>query len=208
MTLKTKADLHLARKIWHFLGVVAVIYLYHNSSRSEGLQLAFIVTLLALAVDSLRHSLPTVNKVVCKILAPIMREREKDKMAGLTWLMVGVLIIMYIFSDDVVTLSLLFLAIGDPIASFVGLKYGRDQIVGKKTLQGSVAAFFVCFVISAFYFYFQNLMTDRLLIVSVLAGLIGAVTELVPIFRLDDNLTYPVLSSGLLWVLFEVFGGA
>ncbi|MEO0335229.1 MAG: hypothetical protein AAF202_02475 [Pseudomonadota bacterium] len=208
MHLKTKSDLHLARKFWHFFGVAVVIYLYHTLSRSEGLQLAFVITLLALAVDSVRHSVPAINKLVCQILAPVMRERERNRMAGLSWLMIGVTIIVYLFSDDVVTLSLLFLAVGDPVASYVGIKYGRDQIIGKKTLQGSVAAFFVCFLISVVYFYFQNLMTDRLLIVSVLAGLIGAIAELVPIFRLDDNLTYPVLSSSLLWVLFAVFGGA
>lgn len=208
MPLKTKSDLHLARKIWHFLGVMVVIYLYHTNTRADGLQIAFVITLLAIAVDSIRHSVSSVNKIVCQLMSPVMRERERDSMAGLTWLMIGVTTIVYLFSDDVVTLSLLFLAIGDPVASYVGLRLGKDKIIGNKTLQGSMAAFFVCFVISAVYFYFQNLMTDRLLIVSVIAGLVGAITELVPIFKLDDNLTYPVLSSSFLWVLFAVFGGA
>lgn len=208
MILKTKADLHLARKAWHFLGVLVIIALYQNSTRSESLRLAFITTFCFLAVDVLRQSIPTLNNFVFKVLGPIMREQERNKLAGTSWLLIGVTIIVFLFSDDVVTLSLLFLALGDPVASLIGVKYGKDKIVGNKTLQGTIAAFTVCFIISTIYFYYQNFMTDRILIVSVIAGLIGALSELIPILKLDDNFTYPVLSSSLLWGLFAIFGGA
>lgn len=50
-------------------------------------------------------------------------------------------------------------------------------------------------------------MIDRILIVSILSGLIGAFAELIPIFKLDDNFTFPVVSSIGLWLLFYLFGG-
>lgn len=208
MKLKTKSDLHLARKAWHFLGVLCIIWLYKSTTRAEGLQLALVVTASFLSIDILRQSVPALNAFVFRVLGPIMREQERAKIAGTSWLMLGVSFIVFVFSEDVVTLALLFLAFGDPIASFVGVQYGKDKIVGNKTLQGSVAAFLACFVISAGYFYFLNFMTERILIVSVIAGLIGALCELIPVFKLDDNFTYPILSATMLWLLFTVFGGA
>ena len=43
--------------------------------------------------------------------------------------------------------------------------------------------------------------------VALLAGLIGAFSELVPIGKLDDNFVFPVLSATLLTGLLKLFGG-
>ncbi|MEK7358691.1 MAG: hypothetical protein AAB250_19760, partial [Bdellovibrionota bacterium] len=59
---------------------------------------------------------------------------------------------------------------------------------------------------AATYFYANNLMLERFLIVAPLAGLIGAVAEVAPVGRLDDNLTFPVICGCLLWALFQVYG--
>ena len=50
-------------------------------------------------------------------------------------------------------------------------------------------------------------MMDRLFMVSILAGLAGAISEAVPVGRLDDNLLLPVLSSTLLYGIYYIFGG-
>jgi dolichol kinase len=117
------------------------------------------------------------------------------------------MILLALFDRHIVTLTLLFLAFGDPIASFCGIQFGKDKILGNKTLQGTLGSFAACTVIGALYYYFNNLMTERLLIVAPLSGLIGALAELVPIGKLDDNLTFPIIGSALLWVLFLVYGG-
>lgn len=105
------------------------------------------------------------------------------------------------------SLTLILLATADPLASYFGLRYGKDQLFGKKTLQGSLAAFFSSVIISAIFYFSRGLMVDRLLIVSLLSGLIAAVSELLPIGRLDDNLTFPILSSTCLLGVFYIFGG-
>lgn len=50
-------------------------------------------------------------------------------------------------------------------------------------------------------------MMDQLIIVCILAGIIGALAELLPVWHLDDNLTLPVVSSTLLYGLLYVYGG-
>lgn len=205
--LKTRSDLHLARKLWHLLGVLFIVTCYIKSSRSDAIQLAVTMTFLFVSLDILRHSIPNLNKIICKFLGPIMREEERHKAAGTSSLMIGTTIIVFLFSEHVVILSLLFLAIADPFASFIGVLYGKDKIVGQKSLQGTVGAFFACLFISAAYFYFSNLMTERILIVSILSAILGAISELIPIWKLDDNLTFPVLSATFLYILFLIFGG-
>lgn len=171
------------------------------------LQTLALVSAISIFIDVFRQRSESFNKVVLQIMSPVMRESERSGIAGTTYLLLGVLIIVAIFPPSIVMLSLLFLAIADPVASYYGIRYGRDKLIGRKSLQGSMAAFFVSMLIAAIYFFTQNMMTERILIVSILAGLIGAIAEITPVGDLDDNLVLPVVSSCLLWVVYFFFGG-
>lgn len=205
-TLKQRNDIHLARKIWHCVGICAMAALYNWAD----LQLTWILLLITTGVfvplDILRQKRPSLNRLTLRLFGAVMRRNETHHISGLSYLLIGSLFLMF-FPPPIVTLTLLFLAFGDPTASFFGLRFGKDRILGNKTLQGTMAAFGVCTVIAVLYYYFNNLMTERLLIVAPLSGLIGALAELLPIGKLDDNLTFPVVGSCLLWVLFQVYGG-
>lgn len=205
--LKSRADIHIARKVWHFLGVLFITIMYHNLSRPMALQTLTIISAFGIFLDVYRQRSEFVNKIVIKIMHPIMRDSEKSGIAGTTYLFIGTLTIVALFPPTIVTLSLLFLAIADPIASYFGIRYGKDRLFGRKSLQGSMAAFFACTLVSAGYFLVHQTMAERLLIVSLLAGLIGAIAEAIPIGNLDDNLVLPVVSSALLWVVYFFFGG-
>lgn len=207
-SLKTRADLHLARKLWHFLGVIFIMIIYHNLSRDAALRAASAVTFLFVSLDILRQHYESLNHYLMKAFQPIMREHERKQLAGTSYLLLGVLVIVYFFPKEIVDLSLFFLAIGDPLASYVGLRFGKDKLIGNKSLQGTMATFFACTLISVIYFYSHELMLERIFIVSILSGLIAAITELVPFAKLDDNFSFPVASASLLWVLFYLFGGA
>ena len=171
------------------------------------LQTLTVVSATVIFIDVYRLRSARFNKLVMILGKYIMRDSEKSSIAGSTFLLIGVLIIVAIFPPSVVMLSLLFLAVADPIASYFGIRYGKDRLVGRKTLQGSMAAFIACTLVAAGYFYAHNMMTERILIVSILAGLIGAAAEVCPVGDLDDNLVLPVVSSGLLWVVYHFFGG-
>lgn len=205
--LSKRSDLHLSRKIWHFLGVMLIAVFYNNLSRASAIQWISFTAFLFILVDILRQQSPRLNHIMLKVFGPLMRESERNNLAGTTYLLLGVFIIISLFPRDIVRLSLYFLAIADPIASYFGVLYGKDKIIGAKSLQGTMAAFAACALICAAYFFIENLMIDRLLIVSVIGGLIGAISELIPIGKLDDNLTIPVSSAIMLWGLFFLFGG-
>lgn len=182
-------------------------FIYQNVVHSTAIQIMALSTSLFVIVDLLRQQAPSLNHHIVRLMASIMRDSERNQLAGTTYLLLGVLIIMLIFPKPVVVLTLVLLAVADPVASYIGIKYGKDKIWRKKSLQGSLAAFVVCAWISGLYFYFTNAMVERLVIVSLLTGLVGSLAELIPIGNIDDNLTFPLICSVGVWGIYYLFAG-
>jgi diacylglycerol kinase (CTP) len=206
VNLKHRSDIHWARKIWHMGGVSVIAYLYAHLPEKTSLILLSIAWLAFVPIDFMRLKNPALNDFVLSALRPIMRRNEVDKLAGTTYLISGVTLVAFVFPPQIVLLTMIFLAFADPIASYWGIRFGKDKIFGEKSLQGSLAAFFVCSVATFYFLTSHWLLMDRLVIVSLLGGVIGALAELIPIGKLDDNFTLPVLSASALWCLFTIFG--
>ena len=202
---KNRSDLHVARKIWHMAGVFCLFVGWSLLPYWISLTLLCVCWVLFVPADFMRQKNSEMNRSVLRLFQPIMRKSEVDRLAGTTYLLTGVILIASIFDRGVVALSLLFLAFADPIASYVGIKYGKDKIFGHKSVQGFMAAFFVCALLCYIYLS-SNGVHEHLLIASLLAGLVGALAELIPLGKIDDNFTMPVLSSIGLSILFYFFG--
>lgn len=206
--LKRRSDMHLARKTWHMLGVLIMALLHQRVSRETAVILLLATMLVFVVPDVIRQYSGKLNEVFIGMFQSIIRQNEVHRLSGNSFLITGVLTIVLFFPPIIVGLTLLFLAFADPIASCVGILYGKDKIIGHKSLQGFLAAFVVCTLTTFGYLYVHNFLVDRLLVVSLLAGLIGAFSELIPIGKLDDNLTLPILSSIGLFLLFQLFGAS
>jgi len=205
--LKQKSDLHLSRKIWHCGGICGMAFAYAFMPNRMAWVTLIGLSAFIIPLDLLRLKHLGLNHTTMRVFGPVMRHHEKGALSGFSYLLIGAMFLLWFNQFHIVILTLLFLAFGDPVASFFGLRFGKDKILGSKTLQGTMAAFVVCTIISAVYYYFNNIMTERLLIVVPLSGLIGAAAELIPIGKIDDNLSFPVLGASLLWLLFTVYGG-
>lgn len=202
---KNRSDLHIARKIWHVAGVFTLFAGWVLFPFWLSMTLLILGWLIFVPVDIVRQKNPNVNKSLTRLFQPIMRSSELNRLAGTTYLLTGVILIAFIFNRGVVSISLLFLAFADPIASYIGIKYGKDKIFGHKSVQGFAAAFFVCTIVCYVYLAYSQI-SQHILIASLLAGLVGALAELIPLGKLDDNFSMPVLSSLGLSVLFYFFG--
>lgn len=181
--------------------------IYHFTSPRISLVCLILGGLLFIPIDILRLARPRLNAFAVRIMGPIIRQHEVRNYAGTTYLIVGVMVIYFTFPKPVVELCLLFLAFGDPLASLCGILWGRDKIFKGKTLQGAYGAFAACTIAAVLYFYLCEIMTERLWLVSLLSGLVGAVAELIPVRKLDDNLTFPIFSALGLSLIFYLFGG-
>lgn len=203
---KRRSDIHWARKLWHMIGVSVIALIYTFLPESYSKLIITVSCFIFIPFDLLRTQWPQFNHSVWAIFHAVMRENEKDGIAGTTYLFLGTGIIIWIFPREVVLLSMLFLAFADPIASYFGIRFGKDKIFGQKSLQGSIAALAVCALLTGAYLYYNGLFLERLVLVSLICGLIGAIAELVPIWKLDDNLSLPVLSAIAINIVFHLFG--
>lgn len=204
--LKRRSDIHWARKFWHMGGVSLIAAVYSQIPEKTSLILLTLSWLLFVPADILRLKNPALNDLLVHMFRPIMRQNEVNRIAGTSYLLTGLCLVSFIFPREIVLLTMMFLAFADPIASYFGIVYGKDKIFGEKSLQGTMAAFFVCAILTFYYLTSNWMLMDRLVIVSLLGGLIGALAELIPIFKLDDNLTLPLVSATSLYILFQIFG--
>ena len=98
------------------------------------------------------------------------------------------------------------LAVADPLAAVVGIRYGRRRIARNRTLEGSLAFCVATLVIAA-------LVLGRGADASALAiagasgtiALAAAGCELLPL-RIDDNLTIPLFVGFTTWIVAALFG--
>ncbi len=206
-TLKVRTDIHLARRLYHMIGVCIIAALYVALPRDKMLYLFCFFTAICVGADIARQKIPALHKFLLDTMGPFLRKNEISGLTGMSYMTLGITAIAIVFPPEVVILSLLMLGFGDPISSIFGIMYGKDKIVGNKTLQGTLAGFIVCTVVSGVYFAFSGTQFDRLILVSLISGLIGAVSELVPVSDLDDNFTFPIISSCLLWIFFRFISG-
>lgn len=200
--------MHLARKMWHMMGVLIIVLVHQRVSRENAIILLLAAMMVFVLPDIIRQYSAKLNDIFVGLFQVVIRENEVNKLSGNSYLLTGVLLSVLFFSPKVVGLSLLFLAFADPIASCVGILYGKDKILGQKSLQGFLAAFVVCTLATSGYLHVHGLLRDKILIVSLLSGLVGAVSELVPIGKLDDNLTLPLMSATGLTLIFKIFGAS
>jgi dolichol kinase len=195
--LHKRSDLHILRKVWHITTGSLGLFAFVRSSES---QLFWALLTLGIAVagfstDIIRNRIPKLNSIVIKLMGPLMRRSEKEGFSGLPFYALGVSLSLFFYSRDIAIVSCMFLVFSDPLSSFFGVLYGKDKILPNKSLQGAVAGFFTCYLITLFYAMNTATLGTHLLVFSIVAGVIGAASELVSAFNIDDNLTIPVLSG-------------
>ena len=204
-SLKTKKELHIARKVWHISGVALITYIYMSLPYNKLIYVGASLVIGAVLLDYSRLHFGFLNSLIQKVMSPFMRKEEKYKLTGLSFMVVGTYITALLFPREVVLLTFAFLALGDPTASFFGVLYGKNKI-GTKSLEGMLSCFIICTLVAMLYFSYNNYFGHRIFIAVPLAGLIGAACELIQIKHLDDNMTFPLLSGFSLWGLFYIFG--
>ena len=205
--MRTKGQ-ELVRNIFHMLCMSSVsIGVFILDFRESVVYLGGL-TLSFVFLDFMRRYAPFLQSISLFLFKNIIRMEEEKKLTGSSYALLGSVVVLCIFPKEVAAISILMLALGDPSSNFVGIKYGRDKLIGDKSLQGTIACFVVCSLISFLFLIFFNgqLLFERALIISLLGGAIGAFFEVVPIFKINDNFTMPVCSGCGMWSLYLTFG--
>lgn len=195
--LHKRSDLHLLRKLWHMGVGSACLFVYYRTGEDQNFWAWTIlgISLAGFAADFVRHRYDKVNDVVLSLMGPFMRSSEKNGMSGLPFYALGVSLALHLFQKEIALLATFFLVFSDPISSFFGIIYGKDKIMPNKSLQGAIAGFFTCYLIALFYGLTYGAHGPNLLAFAILGGVVGALSEMLSAFNIDDNLTIPVVSG-------------
>lgn len=195
--LHKRSDLHILRKLWHISTGSLCLFIFLRSGDPQifWAHAIMVMALAGFAVDFFRKKYRKMNSFVIKLMGPLMRRSEREGMTGLPFYALGCSLSLYFYERDIAILSIMFLVFSDPISSFFGVLYGKDKILPNKSLQGAVAGFFTCYLISLFYTMNTATIGTHILTFSIISGIIGASSELISAFNVDDNLTIPVLSG-------------
>lgn len=201
--LRARHDLHLARKTWHMstglFGYAVVIGLDLNLHLAGLGLLAFAV--LGFLVEAIRLRTPQINRRIITLMGPLMRSSEQNSCSGLPFYALGVGASLLLFERDIALISILFLVFADPISSLFGILHGKHRLISGKSLEGSMAGFVTCYIISFLWISSSlSVIGPHVVLFCVLAGLIGSLSELLSVFA-DDNLTIPLLSGAGITVI-------
>lgn len=183
------------RKILHVLASfwIVGIYLFSRGSFSFKMTVFGAFTAYALSNDILRLVWPKFNAWTMRDLKKYMRKEEARRLNSLTFYSISTFLVCAFFPKGVAILSVLFLGLGDPIASIIGIKFGKHKM-GRLSLEGSLAFFFTCFGLSFLYPLLDPTFHGPLWLFAIFGGLIGAFSERWT-FRLDDNFVIPIFSA-------------
>ena len=196
---------HLGRKFYHFLMGITCFSLYaFFLTREQSLFLLVVLGGSFVIADFFRLRYATVNNLVLKYFGGLMRREELKSISGNSFYVLGLIFVVLFFPKPIVLLSVLFLAVGDPIAAVIGTLYGKHKIIGKKSLEGAVANLF-CSSAAAFllgYFYL-HLSFEKAVVLAILGGITSVAAELCPV-PVDDNFSIPALSAVFLTLITSV----
>ncbi|MBC7713219.1 MAG: hypothetical protein H7177_07765 [Rhizobacter sp.] len=204
--LRLRSDLHLVRKAWHISTGLIGLFIYKKSGftaeTTATILLTFAVAAFLFEFTRLRNE--KINQIAMILMKPVMRESERNSVSGLPFYALGISLALFFFPERIAILATLFLIFADPIASFFGILYGRDKILPNKSLQGTIAAFSVCYIATIVYGLIYVGPSMNLLLFAIAGGIIGCVSEMCSQF-VDDNLCIPVVSGlGLFLVNFLI----
>jgi len=188
----------MKRKFIHIFGLlyIAIYFFFYNLYNHE-------VGLLALVVVLLFFLILEFYRIKLKKKIPIFhifwRAKEKNRLGGQIYFLIGAIIVFSVFETKIAIVSLLMTVFGDMAAALIGIKFGKHWIKGldKIAWEGVIAEFFVNILIAFF-------ILDSILIVI---GMALTATFVETVFKhVDDNLSIPVSSGAVGQILNFVKG--
>ncbi len=183
----------IKRKSFHLLTIFYPL-LYNIIPYNTAVIISASLMIIDLILETIRLLYPSVNRLILKIFEGTYREKEKENVSTLIWTLSGAFLTIFLFPDNknIVTLSLLYLALGDSVAALVGVKFGKIKLGSKgKSLEGSLAFFVVAFLCSLFFVNIEY---------AFISAFLGAAIEFLPL-PVDDNFILPIFIAGLLTIL-------
>ena len=160
--------------------------------------LLIIAALGMLLIDLARISKGKLNQALMPVLMATQIDRtfrlhENDALSGASYMLIGALLSIFVFSKETFVTAYSILMISDTLAAIIGLLRGKHKLIGNKTLEGTLAFFTSSLVIVLIY--------ETSLYAACIACIFTTIAELfAKKLKIDDNLLIPISYC----VIFEI----
>jgi dolichol kinase len=173
----------LKRKAVHLTSIIIVL-VYLAFGKQAVLLLLTVYLIAILEIEYFRiewgKKLPLVHS--------LLREKEADRLGGHVFFVMGCIIAISVFPEEITSAAILMTTFGDASAAIFGKAFGRTWIPGltNRAVEGCAAEFIVDVVIGAIFL-------SNWIVVLVMAGTATVVETLAN--KMDDNLLIPLFSG-------------
>ncbi|MDH5414908.1 MAG: hypothetical protein OEW87_12275 [Flavobacteriaceae bacterium] len=202
LELKTKAQLHLARKLSHIIiGIIAIFIAHILREKSFQIQhLLVILFIVAVITEYTRHHIQKFNLFFMDLplLKYLLREEEKNKVATVSYYITSMTVCFWFYRWEIAIISILYLTLADPIASIAGHRFGKYKIYRNKSVVGFLSFMLCCLminiVLAKIYWNASYLFEHK--IIFYFTPIIAAMAE--SLLPLEDNLTIPITTGAFM----------
>ena len=184
------------RRLFHFTAGLLLVFILAYVDRKQGIIIALSLFIIVSITETVRLTLPEVNRLFLRFFNPLLRGEEERKPTGTAYFLGGILLSILLFDRNIALLSITILTVGDPAGSAVGKRWGSYRIRGK-SIEGSIA-FLITSAVTGLLL--KSLWPELPAEVIVTGAATGALTELIS-SRVNDNLLIPLAASGAMKAL-------
>ena len=204
----TRHDLQLGRRLFHLANGVTIATAYALLFTHEQVVHVFgAVACLVYIVDRFRIAYPdVVSRRAPWVNRLFVRAEEQVRESAMIPYAIAVLLTILTVPKRAALVAIYTLAVADPLAAVVGIRYGRRRIARNRSLEGSLAFFGATLVIAALVLAWgADAPTLAIAGAAGTIALAAAGCELLPL-RIDDNLTIPLFVGFTTWIVAALFG--
>ena len=171
----------LARKALHMFWALVPVAYAMGTPRRLVVGALLVACASALVIEIARAQSERVRLVFDRATGLLLREHERHRWSGATWLLLSFLLVTLLFDGPSAIAAMWAVAVGDASAAIVGRTVGRYRIGrSQKSIEGSVACAIASTVGAA-------MLAHLSLATSIVAGVSAAVAEW-PARPIDDNM--------------------
>jgi len=163
-------------------------------------------TVIAWGLELLKRTSARGARLFELLFNSITHKHEADQINSATWYCSAVFVSTLLFEPVAIIGSVLCLAVGDPIAGIVGRSIGRVKLIGRRTLEGTLAFTFSATLATWALLSLQYPSVTHPVLIALAGGGSAALAELLSGHWLDDNVSVPLTAAAGISLSMSVLG--
>lgn len=187
---------YLKRGVFHALVGLAFAAALLFAPRLPVLVGLAMATAVFLSLEIARLRFPFLGKCFVRLFGTLLRLEEGRRLTGSSYFLIGCLITAVAFPREIAALAILFLSLGDPAATVIGVWKGRIRH-GSRSVEGDLACLVVCLLVAGIAAAVPGGPPFSIGVAGAVAATFFQTVQL----RVNDNLTIPLGSAAAMAVV-------